>query len=132
MHRANLFIVTALLEMPTGLLLLFVPSVAFVLLLGVGEAGPEALLVARVAGAALVAISVASWLARNGEPSATQQGLLLGILIYDWAAAALLAYAGFGLRMVGVALWPAVGIHAALAVWFTVKLCARPLTRSTQ
>ena len=126
MHRAHLFILTAILEMGTGLLLLFVPAVPLALLLGVGEVAPETLLVARVAGAALLALGAASWVARNGEPSAAQFGLLFGLLIYDGAAAALLAYAGLGLGMVGIALWPAVVIHAALAVWRQLSLRARP------
>jgi hypothetical protein len=126
MLRATLLIVTAVLEIGTGLVLLFVPAVAFALLLGVSEAAPEALLVARVAGAALVALGVASGAARNSEPSAVQRGLLLGILIYDVAAAALLAYAGLGLGMVGIVLWPAVVIHTALAVGFMVILRVKP------
>jgi hypothetical protein len=104
-------------RMATGLLLLFVPAVPLALLLGVGEAAAEALLVARVAGVALLAIGVASWSARKGEPSAAQLGLLVGILIYDGAAAAILANAGLGPGMVGIALWPAVIIHVTLAVW---------------
>lgn len=126
MHRANLLIVTAFLEVGTGLLLLFVPAVPLALLLGVGEAAPEALLIARVAGAALLAIGAASWLARNGEQSDAQFGLLIGILIYDGAAAALLVYAGLGLGMVGLALWAAVVIHTALAVWCMSSLRAKP------
>ena len=125
MRRAPLFIVTAVLEVGTGLLLLLVPAVPLAALLGVEQAAPEALLVARIAGAALLAIGMASWLARNGEPSTAQSGLLTGILIYDGAAAALLAYAGSGMGMVGLALWPAVVIHAALAVWCMLSLRTR-------
>ena len=44
------------------------------------------------------------------------------MLIYDVAAAALLAYAGLVLNMVGLALWPAVVLHAALAGWCVVCL----------
>jgi hypothetical protein len=95
-------------------------------LLAVGEAAPEALLVARLAGVALLAIGVASWLARNDEHSAAQVGLLIGILIYDGGAAALLAYTGLALRMVGIALWPAVVIHSALAVWCMLSLRSKP------
>jgi hypothetical protein len=43
--------------------------------------------------------------------------LLTGILIYNVAAAILLAYAGVALKMIGVLLWPAVAIHAILAIW---------------
>jgi|SRR6516164_3572818 hypothetical protein len=117
MNRSSLLIVTAVLEVGTGLLLLFVPAVPLALLLEVREGAPESLLVARVAGAALLAIGVASWLARQGEPSTAQRGLVIGILIYDVGAAALLAYAGLGLEMIGPVLWPGVVIHTALAVW---------------
>jgi hypothetical protein len=132
MHRANLFIVTAILETGTGLLLLFVPAVPLTLLLGIGEA-TEALLVARVAGAALLAIGVACWSARKGGPSAAQRGLLVGILIYDGAAAALLAYAGLGPGRVGIVLWPAVVIHAAMAGWCVLCLAGpeRSLEKKT-
>jgi hypothetical protein len=51
---------------------------------------------------------------------ASQRGLLTGVLIYDLAAAAVLAYAGLFLDMAGLALWPAVALHAALAFWCVV------------
>jgi hypothetical protein len=125
MRPAPLFIVTAVLEVGTALLLLFVPAVPLAVLLGVEQAAPETLLIARVAGVALLAIGVACWLARGDERSAAQVGLLIGILIYDVGAAALLAYAGIGLGMTGLALWPAVAIHAALAVWSLLSLRTR-------
>src|SRR5262249_36575021 len=84
------------------------------------------LLIARVAGAALLAIGVACWLARGDERSPAQLGLLAGVLIYDVAAAVLLAYAGLVLSMVGIALWPAVVLHTALAVWCVLCLWVRP------
>jgi hypothetical protein len=117
MHRRYLLITTALLEATTGLLLLFLPSIPLALLLGVDRAVPEAIVIARIAGAALLAIGVACGLARSDRPGPAAQGLLVGVLIYDAAAAGLLAYAGFVLSMAGIALWPAVGLHAALAGW---------------
>jgi hypothetical protein len=117
MHRVNVLIVTAYLELGTGLMLLFVPAVLLALLLGIGDGGPETLLVSRIAGAALLAIGVASWMARDGEKSTAKHGLLIGIVIYNAVAAALLGYAGLSLGMVGMVLWPAVVIHAGLAVW---------------
>jgi hypothetical protein len=125
MNRARLFLVTAVLEAGTALLLLSVPAIPFALLLGVAAPATDALLIARVTGAALLAIGVACWLARKDGPSASQLGLLVGILIYDAAAAALLAYAGVALGMVGMALWPAVAVHAALAVWCVQSLGTR-------
>ncbi len=126
MARKYLLIVTALGEAGTGLLLLFLPAVLLVLLLGVKQAAPEALVAARIAGAALLAIGIACWLARNDHGSPAQQGMLAGVLIYDVGAAGVLAYAGLILGMVGLALWPAVVLHVVLAVWCVVCLWVKP------
>jgi hypothetical protein len=131
MKRAYLLIVTAVGEGGTGLLLLVVPSVPLALLLGVERAAPETLFVARIAGAALLAI--ACWLAHGDHGRPTQLTLLAGVLIYDVAAAALLVYAGLGLNMVGLALWPAAMLHAALAVRCVACLAVRrPMTMEKQ
>jgi hypothetical protein len=120
MRRPYFLIVTAIAEAGTGVILLVLPSVPLALVLGVQQAPPETGLVARVAGAALLAIGVACWLARNDHGHAAWLGLLTGVLIYDVAAAALLTYAGLVLSMVGPVLWPAVVLHAALSVWCIV------------
>ena len=125
MHRAYLLIVTAVAEAGTGLVLLVLPSLPLVLLLGVEQASLETIFVTRLAGAALLAIGVACWLARNDHGRTAQRGLLTGLLVYDVAAAALLAYAGLALSMVGLALWPAVVLHAALAIWCILCLSVR-------
>jgi hypothetical protein len=117
MHRTTLLIVTTFLEMGTGLVLLLVPAVPVALLLGVEQVAPEALLIARVAGAALLAIGIGCWLGRRDDLNPSQRGVLAGVLFYDVAAAGLLVYAGLFLNMAGLLLWPAVILHAALAVW---------------
>jgi hypothetical protein len=43
--------------------------------------------------------------------------VLAGVLLYDVVVAGLLGYAGLSLNMAGIGLWPAVGLHAALAAW---------------
>src|SRR4051794_13919051 len=101
----SLLLVTAVVEVAAGVGLLLLPVVAFELLLGVSRPAPEAVFVGRVAGAALLAIGVASWAARPDKHSSAQVGLLAGLLLYNCAAAALLVYAGLGLSMDGVALW---------------------------
>jgi hypothetical protein len=121
MQRKYLLMVTALGECGTGLALLGLPAVVFRLLLGVDSPAPEALLVGRVAGGALLAIGVSCWLDRNDRQPAP--GLLTGVLIYDVVAAVLLAHAGSVLDMAGVALWPAVALHGALALWSAYCLC---------
>jgi hypothetical protein len=127
MHRAYLMVQTAVIEVGTGLSLMLLPAIPLALLLGLSVPAPEALLVGRVAGAALLALGVASWLARRDIHGPAQTGLLTGVLIYDGAAAAVLGYAGLVLSMVGIALWPAVILHATLAVW--CMACIWPVAR---
>jgi hypothetical protein len=117
MQRAYLFIVTAVLEVGTGLALVVLPAISLELLLAAKSPSPEALFISRVAGAALVAIGVASWLGRNDLHSPAQFGLLVGMLVYNVAVGALLTYAGMVLNWTGIALWPGVAIHSTLAVW---------------
>ena len=127
MHATNrklFLVVTALLETPLGLCLLFLPALPFAILLGLEPAAAETLFVGRIAGAALLAIGVASWIARADTLTPAQFGLLTGLLIYDATAAILLVYAGTVLKMVGVLLWPAVALHAVLAAW--CLSCLRP------
>jgi hypothetical protein len=117
MHRAYLLIVTAIGEAGTGLVSLVLPSAPLALLLGVKHAAPETTFTVRLFGAALIAIGIACWLGRRDGPGPSQLGLLAGALAYDAAVAALLAYAGLFSNFVGIALWPAVVLHASLAVW---------------
>ena len=119
-----LLALTALGEAATGLALLVYPPIVVRLLFGADIAG-AGVVMSRVAGAALLAIGVSCWLARNDPGRPTQVGLLTGVLIYDIAAAALLAYAGLFLNMAGIALWPAIVLHAALAFWCVVCLWPR-------
>lgn len=126
MHRAYFFMVTAVGEGGIGLALLVVPSLPLALLLGVSEVTPELTILARLTGAALLAIGVASWLTRGEEQGSAQLGLLVGLFIYNGAATALLGYAGLVLTMVGIALWPGVVLHVVLAIWCGLCLFARP------
>jgi len=117
MNKRNLLTLTAIGEAAIGIFLLILPAAVCSILLGVSYPSPEAELMSRFAGAALVAIGVACWLARGDHSSSGQRGLLVGVFIYDIAAATLLAYAALVRDMIGIALWPAVAIHAALATW---------------
>jgi hypothetical protein len=124
MHRRLLLLVTALGEGGTGLLLLVWPDLPLWWLLGVDGALPETFVTARIAGVALMAIGVNCWLDREENVSRSRHGLLTAVFIYDVGAAGLLAYAGSGLGMTGVLLWPAVVLHGSLAVWSTACLWA--------
>lgn len=124
MQPGMLLTLTAILEVGTGLLLFLSPRVPLEILLGIRSPGPEILVVARVAGAALLGIGVAAWLARRDNRTPSQVGVLAGILIYNFAIASVLAFAALALRMSGFALWPVVAFHAALGGWCFV--CLRP------
>ena len=93
-----------------------VPMVGPRLLLGAEISGASTPL-GRVAGATLFALSVACWLARDDTQSRTARGLVVAMLMYNIVATAVLAFAGIGLGLHGVALWPAVVLHAAMGAW---------------
>jgi len=113
----HLFIVTAVIEAATGVALLLSPPLPVSLLLGASLDTPGGLVSGRVAGAALLSLGVACWLARNDEESRAATGLIAAMLLYNTAVAEVLVYAGIGLRLTGIGLWPAVLLHAGLAVW---------------
>jgi hypothetical protein len=110
-----LLIVSAAIEIGAGLGLLVSPLTIVWLLLGSSLESPASLALGRVAGAALLSLGVACWLARQQGSAAS--GLVAAMLLYNTAVGAILAIAGSGSDLVGIALWPAVAIHAAMAVW---------------
>ena len=116
---------TALIEVGAGMSLVSVPALAIGLLLGVREPSREALVVGRVGGAGLLAIGVACWLARDDRGSRSQRGLLWAMLVYNVGACTVLTYAGSMLSLAGVALWPAVGLHALMTVWCAAAVGSR-------
>ena len=117
MVARTLLIVTALVEAPIGVMLLLFPPLVARCLLGVSLDAPAALIVGRIAGAALLSLGGACWLARDEGPSRARRGLVAAMLLYNCAAGAVLANAAAGLRLGGVLMWPAVAVHAVLAVW---------------
>jgi hypothetical protein len=117
MATRTLLMVTALAETPIGLMLLVSPALVLAFLFGVSLDAPAALMVGRIAGAALVSLGGACWWARDEGPSRARRGLVAAMLLYNCAACAVLAYAAAGVRLVGVLIWPATAVHAVLAVW---------------
>jgi hypothetical protein len=116
-------ILTAIIEAATGLALIAVPALVVRLLLG-AEISGASIPLGRVAGAALLALGVACWLARDDTQSRAARGLVVAMLMYNIVATAVLAFAGISLGLHGVVLWPAVVLHAAMGVW--CGACLRP------
>jgi len=127
----SLLIVTAAAETATGLALLGLPLLVVSLMLGGSLDTPAALVVARVGGAALLSIGVACWLARNDLQSRAATELIAALLLYNLAAVAVLVYAGIGLSLSGIGLWPVVLLHAALAAWCIACLRNQRVSPST-
>ena len=120
----NLLVVTAWLETITGVALIVEPSPPLSLLLGAALDTPVGLVVARVAGAALLALGIACGLARDDGRSVAAHGMVAAMLLYNVAAVTVLLYAALGLNLSAIGLWPAVLLHLALAVWCI--RCLRP------
>jgi hypothetical protein len=118
----RLLALTALIEAATGLALLVVPAVVVRLLLG-AEISGAAIPLGRVAGAALLALGVACWLAGDDTKSRAGKGLVVAMSVYNAGAVIVLGAAGIQLPTVGIALWPAVILHAVMAVWCVRVLC---------
>ncbi len=112
-----LLTVTALIEAGTGVALLVAPPVIVKLLLGSPLDSTPAVMLGRVAGAALLALGIACWLARADIQSRAARGLVAAMLFYNFAAVVLFIFAGLYLGLHGVALWPAVILHSAMMLW---------------
>jgi hypothetical protein len=121
----NLYSVTAVIELGAGLALLGFPSAMAELIVGAPLEGAPALIVARVGGSGLLALGVACWLARGDTESGAARGLIVAMVLYNVAAVVVLAFAGIGFGLYGVALWPAVILHAMMTVWCVTWLRRR-------
>jgi hypothetical protein len=123
----TLLSVMGALEAATGLVLLAVPSVLVELLFGAAPGTPAGVTVSRVAGAALLALGVACWLARDDVSGRAAKGLVSGMLFYNVAVVAILVLAWTRSGLSGVAFWPVVMVHSGLAAWCGAGLSARTL-----
>ena len=119
--------ITGIIEALTGLGLIAAPSIVVRLLLASPLDTSATAMLGRVAGAALLALGVACWLARDDTHSRAARGLVAAMLLYNVAVVAFLTYSGIGLELRGVALWPAVIFHTIMSAW-----CVASLRRSSK
>jgi hypothetical protein len=111
----KLLLLTGVAEAATGMALLLVPVLVGRLLLGVELAGVS-VVVARVAGIALLALGVGCW------PGPA----LLGMLTYNALGTVYFASLAFDGKWAGPLLWPAVGLQAVLAILLGYTWVRRP------
>lgn len=112
-----LLIVTAVIEAGAGLALVISPALFVSLLLGTPLDSASAVVVCRITGAALLSLGVACWLAHGDGQSRAARGLVAGMLLYNAAVAGFLIEARIGSGLAGIALWPGVVLHTAMAGW---------------
>jgi hypothetical protein len=122
MTMKTLQTVTAVIEAGAGLALLTVPPITASLLFGVPLESPAAISVARVGGAAILTLALVCWLARRDAESLASRGLVVAMLSYNIAVAAILVFAGTGDGLRGVLLWPAAVFHVAMGAWCVTSL----------
>jgi hypothetical protein len=120
----HLLAVTAVLEAVTGAALLLSPSLVAGILLGAHLETAAAGTIARVAGAALLALGLACWLASKDTRSHAARGVPMAMLLYNVAILAVLLQAATGLALPAAGAWLAAGLHAVMAIW-----CAAALRR---
>ena len=101
----KLLLITGLAEAATGVALMAAPALVGHLLLGADLTGVS-VVVARVAGIALLALGVGCW---PGPAS-------LGMLTYNALGTVFFAWLALGGPWRGPLLWPAAGLHAVLTV----------------
>jgi hypothetical protein len=111
----KMLLLTGVAEAATGVALMVVPVLVGRLLLGTELAGVS-VVVARVAGIALLALGVGCW---PGPAS-------LGMLTYSTLATVYLGYVAFGGEWAGPLLWPVVGLHAVLTILLGRAWLMRP------
>lgn len=104
-----------------GLTSLAYPPIVVHLLFSAEIAG-AGIVMSRIAGIALIALSIACW-PGGGRPRA-----LCGILTYNALATAYLACLAVRGEWAGPLLWPAVVLHASLTILLTRMWCKKPVS----
>ncbi len=122
----------AVIELGAGLGMLAAPSLVGTILLGSSLGTNIEMVIARVAGVALLALAFACWLLRNEGWSHAMKGLVGAMLLYNGGATGVLLYAGFGLGLFGAGFWPAILVHVAMGIWCLISLLNKPTQASAE
>jgi hypothetical protein len=99
-------------EAGTGIGVILVPALVVQLLLGLEISG-DGMVLARVFGIALIALALACWPGQRVDGIA---GAFRAMLTYNALIALYLGYLGAAVHLNALLLWPAVLLHALVAV----------------
>ena len=113
--------VAAAIEAVTGFVIILLPHVLIRLLFNAEVVG-AGIVIGRVAGIALISLGLGCWM---GRQAASGGWALAAMLTYNALVTIYLTVVGFGTEFVGVLLWPAAALHAALTA-----LLAYPLVKT--
>jgi len=111
MKSKALLAINAALETGTGVALVLAPSGSTIALLGSPIDSPAGSVITRVLGASLFSLGIACWFSRDEA-----RCLVAAVFVYNVAVVALLIHAFVGLGIWGLALPPAVILHALLTM----------------
>jgi hypothetical protein len=108
--RGKILAFAAIVEIVTGLALMFDPALVAALLVGANLASAGNVL-GRWAGIVLVALGLACW-----PHAVSRSAAFRGMLTYNSLTALYLAYLGTLGHLRGFLLWPGVALHAVVAL----------------
>ncbi len=128
MNTRLLFNVSAVIEVLTGIAMLFVPAFVIGLVLGDGM-GTVGVAVARVLGIGLLSVGVAGWESQGQDSRLAPRA---GLCIYNVGVAIMLAILGAYGGMNGILLWPAAVLHALIGAVMLWIISAHFRDRSDQ
>jgi len=112
-----LLTITTIFEGIVGLGLLITPVLVASVLLNTPLDTAGGLVAARLAGAAIITLAICCWKARSFEIPQAAVGVVTAMLFYNFAAAAVLVYAGVRLGLQSPFIWPAIVVHVVLGFW---------------
>ncbi len=112
-NQRKILAFSAVAEAATGLVLIVAPAIVAALLLGVNLSGVGPVL-ARCFGIALLSLGLACW--PGHARAAGASAALRAMLAYNSLIALYLGYLGTLGHLGGLLLWPAVALHAAVAL----------------
>ena len=104
----------AIVEVGTGLILMIDPAIVVKLLIG-SEVSGSATLLGRCFGIALLALGLACW--PSGKNAESGSPAVRGMFVYNLLIALFLVYLFKVGHLGGILLWPAVVLHAVVALF---------------